>query len=277
MNPAAGIIFSDLDGTFLDASGAPALTPDDFARVLEHWRVVWVSSRTVDELLHFQRALGHEGDAIGEDGGVLVCREQAVALALGRAKPRGDAWVVERASPYQATLARVRRAFAEQGIDVTTMADLGSAELTKRVGAPEAAERALHRRASVLLANVDRDDLRARRALRALRAEGCAVANGGRWVSVVHGADKGTTARAWLKEWSAQHPVPGATVVAIGNADNDESLLRAADWAFVVRAPGGTYAARLAGITNAQLLSGAGNAGWAEMYERLESLPEHAS
>ena len=277
MNPAAGIIFSDLDGTFLDASGQPALTPGEFARVLEHWRVVWVSSRTVDELLHFQRALGHEGDAIGEDGGVLLCREQAVAAALGSEEAVGEAWVVERASPYQATLARVRRAFADQGIDATTMKDLGTAELTKRVGTPDAAERALHRRASVLLANVDRDDLRARRALRALRADGCAVASGGRWVSVVHGADKGTTARAWLKEWSAQHPDHGTTIVAIGNADNDESLLRAANRAFVVRAPGGTYAARLAGINNAQLLSCAGNAGWAEMYGRLDSLGEHAS
>jgi predicted mannosyl-3-phosphoglycerate phosphatase (HAD superfamily) len=277
MNPAAGIIFSDLDGTFVDASGQPALTPAEFARVLEHWRVVWVSSRTVDELLHFQRTLGHEGDAIGEDGGVLLCREQAVAAALGSAKPLDEAWVVERASPYQATLARVRRAFADQGIDATTMRDLGVAELTKRGIAPDAAERALHRRASVLLANVDRDDLRARRALRALRVEGCAVANGGRWVSVVHGADKGTTAKAWLKEWSAQHPDQGAIIIAIGNADNDESLLRTAHRAYVVRAPGGTYAARLAGISNAHLLSCAGNAGWAEMVERLDSLPEHAS
>src|SRR5262245_5480619 len=129
-----GVIFSDLDGTFLDAAHRPVLERAAFARVLTRWRVIWTSSRTADELLHLQRELGHADAAIGENGGVVVTRDGEIAHALGATTAVHGAWIAQLAARRDATEARVRTAFAQQGLDVQTFTDIGSDELARRSG-----------------------------------------------------------------------------------------------------------------------------------------------
>ena len=264
---ARGVIFSDLDGTFLDDAYTPVLAGADARREFARWHVVWVSSRTADEVYHLQQSLGHTGDAVGENGGVLILRDRAIAAALGAPEPFRDAWIVTRASPHAETLQLVRRAFASAGVTPQIVDDLTPDELARLSGyAKPDAERALRRRTTVLIRHDT--DSRFTAALDNLSKAGASVAHGGRWISIVLGADKGSAVRAWL---DAQRE-PFRIVAGIGNADNDESLLRAVGLPFVVRDAHHGYAASLAGIARARLLQRHGTQGWLEMLEQLDSL-----
>lgn len=270
-----GVIFSDLDGTFLDDGYRPALDRDAFARVAQRWRVIWVSSRTAGELAQVQAQLGHREDAIGENGGICLCWTEARARALGMTEQRGDAWVARLAQPVEEVRGHVRSAFARFDAPLRTVDEMSSRELAERSGYSVAdAERARARQTSVLIADADTSDPRVAQALDALRAAGCSVTHGGRWTSVIRGSDKGAAVRAWLAAVHGDGHAPVGTVAAIGNADNDEPLLRAVPRAFAVRAADGSYAERLASVPNVTRLARAGTAGWTEMLELLDAPPE---
>jgi predicted mannosyl-3-phosphoglycerate phosphatase (HAD superfamily) len=232
-----------------------------------------VSSRTADELLEVQRVVGHEGDAIGENGGVLVTPDRTFAAAFGEPEELNGAWVTRLAAPRETTAVRVRRAFEAAGGVLRTLEDLGPEELALRSGyALDDARRALSRRTSVLLVDADPASPSTRQALDALRRDGAAVAHGGRWISVVHGADKGTSARAYVAAWTARTARKPAAVAGIGDADNDEALLRAVGLPFVVRRVHRGHAPALSRIPGARLLEHEGTAGWLEMLEYLHAI-----
>jgi mannosyl-3-phosphoglycerate phosphatase len=267
------LIFSDLDGTFLDEAYSPVLTGAEASRVFARYVVVWVSSRTADELLEVQRRIGHGGDAIGENGGVLVSHDREFARALGSPEPLGDAWVVTLAAPRDETAALVRRAFDRAGAAARTLDGIGVGDLARRSGyALRDAERALQRRTSVLLVDADPAEPKTAAALGALRRQGASVAHGGRWISVVQGSDKGSAIRAWVAAWRERDRAAPALVAGIGDADNDEPLLRAVGLPFVVRRPHRGHAPTLAAIEGARLLEREGTTGWLEMLEYLDAV-----
>lgn len=269
------LIFSDLDGTFLDETYRPALTGGEAAAVFARHAVVWVSSRTADELLEVQQRIGHHGDAIGENGGVLVSPDRGFAARFGLPEPLGEAWVVTLAAPREDTATRVKRAFDAAGGSARTLDDIGAAELARRSGyGIRDAERALRRRASVLLVDADLAEPATSAALAALRRQGAAVAHGGRWISVVQGADKGSTITAYVAASRAHGRDEPAVVAGIGDADNDEPMLRAVGLPFVVRRPHRGHAPALARIEGARLLEREGTAGWLEMLAYLDAAAE---
>jgi predicted mannosyl-3-phosphoglycerate phosphatase (HAD superfamily) len=279
MPPVPGtIIFSDLDGTFLDPARRPALPPAALARVQSRHRIVWVSSRTASELRHFQLAMGHDEDAIGEAGGIVISRDRSRIAALGPVSRVDDAWVARVGEARETVLTMVTSAFAAHGTTPRTADDLTVDELAVLNGyGPDDARRSRERVASVLLSPAESAAEIA--ALAALSQQGCRVSRGGRWTIVVRGTDKGASARAWLRTISdaerssdpATHPRGTTDVVAIGDSDDDEELLRAARRAFVIRTPGRRYPPQLAAIPHAYLLQRFGTAGWVEMLELLDS------
>jgi predicted mannosyl-3-phosphoglycerate phosphatase (HAD superfamily) len=183
----------------------------------------------------------------------------------------GDAFVARLAESRDVIEPLVRRAFHDVGRDVRTFADLTAEELAHRSGyGLEQARRALRRRTTVMLVDVDPGDPRDAAALAQLRAADCGVMYGGRWHSVSRGADKGRAVRTWL----AVRGTPGL-LVAIGDADNDASLLHVADRAFVVSTPGRRVPPALAAVPGAHIMQHHGASGWQEMLELL-SPPENA-
>lgn len=93
---------------------------------------------------------------------------------------------------------------------------------------------------------------------------GLRVTLGGRWATI--------TGVEWNKGSAAQRLLATLGVtqwVAIGNAANDASLLRAATWRFVIRNANGGHDPGLVGIPDAVLLDTPGPLGWGEMLERL--------
>ncbi|HKS06268.1 MAG TPA: HAD-IIB family hydrolase [Gemmatimonadaceae bacterium] len=268
-----GIILSDVDGTFIDDAYQPAMDRVQFASVLARWRVIWVSSRTADELLHLQAALGHADDAIAENGGVIVSRDTTLAKQLGAPTPVDGAWMVRVAAPRDETTALVRRVFADEGVAVRTFDDIDAEQLAhlSRYSRDDAT-RALKREASAVLINVASTEPGVVRALAHLRDVGCDVTNGGRWVSVVRGSNKGEAARAWLAAARTHTNGNAPRIVAIGDAENDAALLAVADHRFVIAHIDRGHHPALASYPGARTLRQPGIAGWREMLDHLADL-----
>lgn len=269
------LVFSDLDGTFLDSAYQPALDAPERADAFARHDVVWVSSRTADELLHLQQTLSHEGDAVGENGGVLVTRDTALASAAGPASQEAPAgvFIVRLAAPVTETRSVVQRTFAARHAPLRTLDELSLDELAQRSAyTVDDAARAAKRRTSVMLVDADTRDPRVAAAIDDLRRAGMSASFGGRWISIVHGADKGSAVRSVIAARTQRDGRPPPVIAAIGDADNDEPMLRAVPLPFVVRRGEDGYAPALARIPGARLLQRDGTAGWAEMLSQLDAL-----
>ncbi len=219
------IIFSDVDGTFLDEAGAVPFAAAWLQAVAASFRVVFASSRTATELLDLQARIGWPEWAIGEDGGVLLSPSGEVeVLGLPRA-------AIESRAQHTGAWRDVAGLVA-----AGTSARLASVLLPRRVS--EAAEFA---------------DFRARIASADLR---CSA--GGRWATLTGGASKGRAAAVLMSRLNARGGI------AVGNDANDESLLLSVPRPFVIRNHDGHHP-RLAAVPGATLLQSPGPQGWKEM------------
>jgi mannosyl-3-phosphoglycerate phosphatase len=131
-----------------------------------------------------------------------------------------------------------------------------------------AVRRALEARThSVLLdPQVWSDDERA--ALQALAtARGFHLRRGGRWFTLTAAGGKGPALCALRHQYTADGVPP--VVAAIGNEENDQSLLAEADCRFVIRNPHRGPHPVLSSLPGAVLLDAVGPGGWMEMLNRL--------
>jgi predicted mannosyl-3-phosphoglycerate phosphatase (HAD superfamily) len=224
------IIFSDVDGTFLDEAGAVPFPAEWLTAIAHAWRVIFASSRTAAELMTLQARVGWRDWAIAEDGAVLV-------------SPSGEPEVL--GLPRDAIESRARQAGAWNQVSGLAPAAfscrLASVLLPRQVS--EAAEFS---------------DFRARIASADLR---CSA--GGRWATLTSGSSKGQAAGVLMSRLD----VRGA--IAVGNDANDESLCLGVRRAFVIRNPDGHHP-RLAAVPGATLLQSPGPQGWREMIGVLQ-------
>lgn len=281
---SALLIVTDIDGTLLDDEarlphGAPEwrhAIRTLGARVAS-CEVAFASSRTLDELMVLQRALGIRGPCIAEDGAILAL-DETTTLPADAAMPRHDG---ERRYGRRRlrvwTQARSAKALRELMADVESVDRADASRFTRPAlhalgfHTPGAIRRALQARHHSLLLDPRRlsgDEIASTRALAAAR--GLQLRLGGRWLTLADTSGKGTalTLLRHLGSVCGVSPI----VVAIGNEENDISLLQKADLAFVIRNPGRGPHPALAAIPHAVVLDTEGARGWLEMLDRLHAL-----
>ena len=225
-----GLIFSDVDGTFLDEAGAVPFPVEFLASVAAQRRVIFASSRTGAQVSRLQAQVGWPDWGIAEDGNVLV-------------SPAGEEELI--GVPRAEIIARLQRAGAWEGVRGLVPAT------------------AVERHASVLLPRTVAEDA----AFSDFRSRSLSVdlrcSAGGRWATLTGNSDKGRAAGVLMARLGASE------AAAIGNDANDEPLLRAASRSFVVRNAHGHHP-RLAAIPGATLLQSPGPLGWKEMIGALQ-------
>lgn len=225
-----GLIFSDVDGTFLDEAGAVPFQAEWLEDVAESWRVVFASSRTAADLMALQSRLGWPDWAIAEDGAVIV-------------SPAGEEEVLglER----DAIEARVREAGAWAKVAELLPVTTGI------------------RRASVLLPRLVAEDVAFEEFRARIMSAGLRCSPGGRWATLTGGSSKGRAASALMTR------LRGHGAIAVGNDANDESLFRSVEQSFVIRNHDGHHPG-LAAVPGATLLQSPGPMGWKEMIGALQ-------
>jgi mannosyl-3-phosphoglycerate phosphatase len=273
------LIVSDVDGTLLDAQGRLPADPatlrthiaDRLGPLAARTRIAFASSRTLPELALLQRALGIPGPCIAEDGALLAV-DAADGLSIDTGVPsavRAGRRTVH-AVPIGATADTLRDALAPAlagtAIDVATTdaphrARLGFSHTRSR--------RALFARQGSVLLDLDgATDTQRERLHHAVRDAGITVKRGGRWHTAVRGASKGDALDRLRAAVAAREAAP-PFVIAIGNEENDVSLLQRADLPVVIGNPGRGPHPALAAIAGARCLTTSGHLGWLELFDRI--------
>ena len=252
MSARATLLFTDVDGTLLDGRGRYAMTAQDLSPFLRTVSIVLASSRTVLELSRNQRDLGIDGPVVAENGAVIALPwSQSTSLPGVREVIDEREWRVVKLGATATSIRDVIRSNA--------------AALQTRYIDQLDIEPALGRECSVLLRPEAGDDFASLDSLAAaLISQGYTVASGGSWLAVTHGADKGIGARALIDVLR----VAGqsfARVAAVGDGDNDASLLQVADERFVIRGTDGSWHAELLAIPGVRCMLPVGIAGWRDV------------
>ncbi|WP_411282288.1 HAD hydrolase family protein [Gemmatimonas sp.] len=278
------LIATDIDGTLLDHDAQlpfPAhawrIAIQQLAARLARCTVAFASSRTLVELLVLQRALGVRGPCIAEDGAVLALDvDDATDARLAHLPPddtltfgRRTVHIWTRAQRTSSLRAIMSDINAVQRADASRLDQAALSALGFRTTG--AIRRALHARHHSLLLDPTRlfgDEASAIR--RAAAVRGLQLRRGGRWLTLADTTGKGT-ALAMLRHFQNLCGV-SPFVVAIGNEENDLSLLQKADLAFVIHNPGRGPHPALASISDAVVLDSEGPGGWLDMLNHLQEL-----
>lgn len=221
------LVVTDLDGTLLDHhsySWAPASRA--LAALNERQiPLVLCSSKTAAEMQALREALGLASPFIVENGAAVYLPASS-----------GDAEIHAFGLSREDILPRLQKLNADGTYRYTGFADMTVADVVAATGLDESgAANALQREFTEPLLWQDTEANKAR-FLKAIRRVGLDAVQGGRFLHVSSGCDKGR-AVDWLRGWFAKHYGHAPLVVALGDSDNDISMLESADQPVLVKSP----------------------------------------
>jgi len=260
--PAALLVATDLDGSLLDEEtyscepARPALSALAERKV----PLVLASSKTRAEMEEIAHALGLLSPLVVENGGALVIPAGHLARDIPGARADGGAQVVELGAPRARLVGALAAMTREIGAGVRSFADLSPEEVQQLTGLPEAAaRRALQREYDepFLL----EDESRAPALGEAAARRGLRITRGGRFFHITGATDKGRALRVLVGLYEAGGR--RLSTVALGDSENDLSLLQAAQRPIVIPRPGGRIDGALAAaLAEAECAPEPGPAGW---------------
>lgn len=272
------LLLSDVDGTLLNDDGRLPTSPAALRAGLREVAAAWqgplhiglASSRTLRELTVLQRALQLPGPCIAEDG----------------ARHAFDIPAPTRGAEIPGVEHHGRRALriVEHALTATTLRERMQDQSafvradTRRRPFGILQELGFHTRGSVRRALDERthsvlldpsvwspDELSHLREVSAAR--GLQLRRGGRWFTLTTAGGKGPALCALRHQMQEDGVLP--IVAAIGNEENDVSLLAQADCGFVIRNPHRGPHPVLSALPGVIVLDAEGPGGWLEMLARL--------
>lgn len=251
------IVFTDLDGTLLDAvTYSPEEARDALQRVqAAAIPIVFCSAKTYIEQAPIRSDLNVTDPCIVENGSAIVWPDG------GRTVFGVEANVIHN---------QLRQIMAETGLSLETFQDVSVQRIAQITGLDlAAAARAQQRDYSATvftqLSSGDLDAFQAACDARQLKAP-----SGGRFLTVTgKDADKGVAVRDLIKHY--QQHFDAISTVGIGDSPNDGPMLAAVDDAYQVQRPDKTWG-RIA-VPQLQRVNAVGPEGWAQVMKTfLEQL-----
>ena len=223
---ATHLVVTDLDGTLLDHHTYSRDAAAEALALLQsrHIPLVLCSSKTAAEMAVLHEALAPTDPFIVENGA-------AVYLPDGN----GNTECASFGLPRQEVLERLGKIKSNESFACTGFSEMTVADVMAATGLEEgAAANALQREFTEPVLWQDTEAAR-KRFLGRLRGAGLDAVQGGRFLHVSAGCDKGR-AVTWLRRryaGSGAEPV----VIALGDSDNDVSMLECADIPVLVKSP----------------------------------------
>lgn len=259
------LIFTDLDGTLLDARtyawepAAPALA----ALKARGIPVVFCTSKTAAEAVLWAKRLGLPGPHIVENGGGIAWPRD-FPLPDGVFGEPEEGWtIVPLGVRYETLRASLREIASETGCHVSGMGDWAVDEIATLTGLPtEEADLARRRRFDEPFRIVGGDGEACVDAVRrSAEKRGLSVVHGGRFLHLFGHGGKGAAVRRLLDLF----PCPSGRwlTVGLGDAESDLPTLEAVHLPILMPRPDGTYdpAVSVPGLRQARKT---GPGGWAE-------------
>jgi mannosyl-3-phosphoglycerate phosphatase len=264
------LIFTDIDGTFLDLKTYEAALSLPALRKCERLMipVVFVSSKTRAEIERLRFEFQSDSAFVSENGCGIFLPKDTHNRPKG-AKSMKNQWSISMGVPYQSLVKALADAAASAGVRIKGFNDLTEEELIKLTGLSPAAAILAKQREFDEPFCIENDSPAVReRLIREIEKQGFKYSMGGTFHHITGRCDKGDAIMR-LKEFF-EETYPDIKFAAIGDAPNDLPMLRQVDYPFLVRKPDGSYVEEIVfpGLT---VTKGIGPAGFEEAVESLIS------
>lgn len=255
------LIVTDLDGTLLDHNDYSWSAAEEALAAVKQRQIPLITntSKTLAESVSVQKRLRFSGPMIFENGaGVALAADEWPDTA--NTLPVSNGYRIKSfAEPYEKVRQLLQALRNEQRYRFTGFGDMDVSELQEHTGLDaESAAAARQRHYGEPLVWQDSPE-RLYDFMDRLFQAGLTFTRGGRFLHVMGVADKGSAMR-----WLASQYYASATTVALGDGENDLSMLQAADIAVLIRSPAHELPSFPCGRQPQTLLipDGYGPAGW---------------
>ena len=259
------LIFSDLDGSLLDATtysyedASEALT----ALTQRGATLILVSSKTREEMEPLRRCLGNQHPFIVENGGAIYIPHGTFSFSLEGALDREAYQVLELGTSYATLRAALKEIRQEMGWRLRGFGDLSLAEVVQLTGmSAQDAQLAMQREYDEPFvmdgAVVAWQDL-----LAAANKRSLCCTRGGRFYHLMGANDKGIASRRLIDWYRRLGHQDGQTLVTVGLGDslNDLPMLNVVYYPILVQKPDGSYDPEVH-LPRLIRANGVGPAGW---------------
>jgi mannosyl-3-phosphoglycerate phosphatase len=224
------IIFTDLDGSLLDATSYSFEAAKDALSVIQRLgaALILVSSKTRAEMEPLRLRLNSIHPFIVENGGALFVPKGYFPFPVDDSASKGEYEVVAIGESYDALRAALKEIGQAVGCRLRGFGDLSIEEIARLTGLSSA---------DAVLAT-QREYL-----LKAAEARGLQCTRGGRFYHLMGSNDKGIASQrlmAWYRRL-AEHDEEGLITIGIGDSLNDLPMLAVVDCPILVQKPDRSY------------------------------------
>lgn len=226
------IIFTDIDGTILDADYNFQETEPIIKQLLERGAIlVFCSSKTKAEIEYYQEKLGVTGPFIAENGGAIFVPKGYFSFPIPDSKKTCEYDIVELGMPYSIVREKLALATTKAGVVAVGFGDISVDKIAANSGLPlplaVLAKKRMYNE-PLLVAQKDRERLE-----EAVKAEGLTLTAGDKYLHVGGNTDKGK-ATTILKQLF-ERKFGKVVTYGVGNSQNDLPMLTAVNVPMLVR------------------------------------------
>ena len=228
------IVFTDLDGSLLDASTYSYREALDTLNLLGSRQIplIFCSTKTRFEQEVYREALAITAPFIVENGGAIFVPDGYFPFTFEHDKTIDNYRVIELGMPY----ARIRQLLKETGYQIKGFGDMSVEEIDAVTGLDlEMAALAMQREYSETLLLEGRDE-EIKQVLEVIQGVGLAWMHGGRFYSVTGGNDKGEACQILLE--LLRKKFTEIRTIGIGDSANDLPMLKTVDIPVLVQKEG---------------------------------------
>ncbi|MBI4002836.1 MAG: HAD-IIB family hydrolase [Nitrospira defluvii] len=239
------IIFTDLDGSLLDASNYSFDAAKDALSAIHRLgaALILVSSKTRSEMEPLRLRLNHLHPFIVENGGALCIPKGYFPFPIDDSTPNGEYDVVAIGAPYATLRAALKEIGQALGCRLQGFGDLSVEEVAQLTGLSSADALLATRREYDEPFVVVGDEIAWSRLLKAAEARGLQCTRGGRFYHLMGSNDKGIASQrlmGWYRHL-AQADGQGLVTIGIGDSLNDLPMLAVTDYPILVQKPDRSY------------------------------------
>ncbi len=267
------VIFTDLDGTLLSTKTyelGPAQEALNFCREA-NIPVIFVSSKTREEIERLQQKLGDDGPFIPENGGAVFLPKEDWEKPAGW-QDVGPYWRLALGTAHHILCLALKNAAHAAGAEVSGFSEMPVNQVAELTGlSPKEAALAQMREYDEPFIIQNETDEIVLGLQEEIQARGLKYTKGGLFHHITGDSDKGEAVYSLMSLY--REASPDARFAGIGDAKNDLPMLRKVDRPFLVRKPDGSFekGAYFRGIT---ITEGIGPHGFSEAINLLLKLAE---
>lgn len=263
------IIYSDLDGTFLDpiTYSFEAVRPIVTELKCRGLPLIFCSSKTRVEIEFIRRQADIHDPFICENGGAVCIPREYFPFPIGGAVERDGLLLIELGTRYSelvATLHRIRRTTRAR---IIGFSDMSVEEIAADAGlSRDEAERAKQREYDEPFKILDDDPAVIQAVCDRIRQSGLHCTRGGRYFHLMGDNDKGRAVDRLNALYRRQYG--RIFTIGLGDSPNDLPMLEAVDLPILVERPDGRHdPGVIAALPHVKRVDGIGPAGWRRALE----------